>query len=526
MAELPEVEENDAEFPTPLWAERQLLPLQYNVVDLGQGRDLRHENAQGIIVGEDHRHINPVAVAQFYLQGNRGEGVEDHAGKLYFISDKCSWLIWNERDHCWIEHLKTPDQFAFLHAILMQYAQGLHLAVTEADKKVFPDALLDVAQLLHISFCTKYQYWEAPPGKPFERVIPFLNGILELEEPDPEKSFRLATPDDHFVSVLQVYYEPNADCPLFKDLLSTNVRPSDRSMLDLFLGYLVEPSVKYKKACLLKGETDTGKSVFGNLLVKLFGPLCSGVPLQELSDQFASGELAGKWLNFCNELPVKPMDDDSVFKRMTGDSPIESNIKYGHRFKWNNGCKLMFTNNHYPLHPSKVGDEFYGRFMVVHFDRRFKAGDPERDPDLLPKLLEESSGIMNYIIKCWRRLTELGDFPDTIEQVKREWIASDNPVREFIDLFCKFVPEQDGGYIPVTDFLSRCNYETFGNDIRKYLTPNMLWKYLQTIPGVARKNHANVTCYTGIMWNIEFANLTDAEKKHILGDEHNEEVTE
>lgn len=134
----------------------------------------------------------------------------------------------------------------------------------------------------------------------------------------------------------------------------------------------------YDKAVILWGEGSNGKSVFLDVVQKLFPArnLASIAP-QNFGEEYYKARLDGVVLNVVSELPSRDLVDtpamkaiisgDLVTARRPRENPFDFRPKAGHFFAVN------------PPMPS-VGDfsrGFWRRFTVVTFNRSFEA-DPER----------------------------------------------------------------------------------------------------------------------------------------------------
>lgn len=100
----------------------------------------------------------------------------------------------------------------------------------------------------------------------------------------------------------------------------------------------------------LKGPSGTGKSQLARFLRTLLGEIsCYSIPdINALSDRWTTGNIAGKLLCVCADIPDKPLKPAaiSVIKQITGDDPIEGERKHQPSFVYECTAKLLFVGNY------------------------------------------------------------------------------------------------------------------------------------------------------------------------------------
>jgi len=131
----------------------------------------------------------------------------------------------------------------------------------------------------------------SPEGKVCVR-----NGVLDVsDQSNPELDPH--SPEYRFRERLSVEYDPEAGCPRFRQFISNRVAESDVDKLQEFVGYTVfRPwDMRYHKALMIVGPTQTGKSTFLKVLTALLREEnVSNLSLQQLADdRFALGQVQG-----------------------------------------------------------------------------------------------------------------------------------------------------------------------------------------------------------------------------------------
>lgn len=139
------------------------------------------------------------------------------------------------------------------------------------------------------------------------------NGVIDISSPS-NPTLRTHSSEDAFRSRLPIEFNPDADCPTWKDCLAEWVSDKDdRQKLQEFVGYCLHHwDQPFQKALLLVGPTGSGKSTFLNVVNELLGhENVANQSLQALANQrFAKAELYGKFANIYNDLhpTVAPLE--------------------------------------------------------------------------------------------------------------------------------------------------------------------------------------------------------------------------
>jgi len=267
---------------------------------------------------------------------------------------------------------------------------------------------------------------------------------------------------------LPVNYDPQADCPIFQEVVKDWVQSEHIQLLQEMFGFCLWKNYKYRKAFILLGEGHNGKSTLLDILKELIGEEnCSHTGIQELErDRFSIARLAGKMVNSVTELPAKRLRKSDRFKSLTGNDTLDGslkNIQEPIRFK--NYAKLIFACNTLPAADDDT-DAFHERFIIVPFIQQFIEGF-NADLDLPEKLLNELPGILNWSLKGLEQLLINRRFSEeelTIDQKRDRYHKLAEPTEAFaevwveeVDIGCLYIREafrahlifcKDKGYPP------------------------------------------------------------------------------
>lgn len=262
----------------------------------------------------------------------------------------------------------------------------------------------------------------------------YLN--FDIGEFDPI-SLKMLDHDKNNYSTMRISYpfDWSVKCPLWiktlNEIFEGNSEKAD--LLQEFFGYCITPDISQKKALLLLGDTDSGKSTILNILRLMLGHKnCSSVPLKYLSHPQYTPMMINKFANIDADVSKDAQSYEAEFKIITSGEPISCNQKFVETFEFVPRCKIILAANVFP----KIADHssaFYSRLILIPCNRRFS--EQEKNRNLVKQLTDELPGILNWAIEGLRRLNERGMFPNNefmVEAVK-ELEDINNPTNVFFE---------------------------------------------------------------------------------------------
>jgi len=257
------------------------------------------------------------------------------------------------------------------------------------------------------------------------------NGILNIKT----KKLIPHSPDYCFTQKLPVSYRPEFECPKAMDFLKSVIREEELPLLQEWFGFGLYRDYFLKKALIIYGIHDTGKTTLLNMLIALYGKSnISELGLQHVaSDRFSKIRMYRKLLNIRDELSADDIRDDSSFKMATGRSPLLAEEKYSQSFGFVNYAKLIFGTNTIPSTKEVVDDAYYSRWHIIMLDKQVQKKD--QDPHLLEKITtqEELSGLLNWMLDGLGRLLENESFSyrKTLIETKMLMQRASSPIAAF-----------------------------------------------------------------------------------------------
>lgn len=290
-------------------------------------------------------------------------------------------------------------------------------------------------------------YYEATTDRR-KRIIDTLKGLTTLQREELEADEGHIVVDNgvldiandrfydkhrkHFKALrkLNVDYDPNADEPeVFLDYLDSVVESEEeKKKLQEFAGYTLKHwEIDHRKALFLVGPTSSGKSTFINVIKMIHDDdaVSSLTPHQLVEEQYNS-MIYGSWLNARNDISSAVIENSGQLKEIIGGDTIKIEPKFKDSFTYDVKAKHIYAGNQLPT-ASTDDAAFYQRVMLVSMPRTIPRD--ERDSELLDKIEEEKSGILNWMLEGLERLEEQDGFtndrsPSDTEEMWSRWSNS------------------------------------------------------------------------------------------------------
>lgn len=246
--------------------------------------------------------------------------------------------------------------------------------------------------------------------------------------------------DRIFNSTIQLDYkfEPEAQCPLWLKSLNEIFQGDIQkiNLLQEWFGYCLVPDVKQKKALLLLGDSDSGKSTVLNILRAMIGAKNSAsVPLKYLSNPQYTPMLINKLINIDADVDKNAASYEAEFKIITSGEPVSCNQKFVAAFDFVPKARIVLAANIFP----KITDHssaFYKRLLLLPCERIFE--EHEKNRELANQIIgNELPGILNWSIEGLKRLNQRGRFEqyDFMRNAVQDLENENNPSNAFLEEF-------------------------------------------------------------------------------------------
>lgn len=235
-----------------------------------------------------------------------------------------------------------------------------------------------------------------------EDYINFQNGILnihtlELTEHTPELMSSIQIPCQWLGKATPT---PNFDN--FLNTLTNGDIPTQKLILE-YIGAVISniQGWRFKKAMFLLGKGNTGKSTLINLIASLIGSKnVAERDLKSLNERFGKTAAYNKRLIYSNDLAFMKIEENAVFKNLTGGDSISIEFKNKEPFDFKFKGFLLYGMNDLPHFGGDKGDHVYDRIIIVKCDNVVPKN--QLDPNLERKLFDERDGIIYKSVMALR----------------------------------------------------------------------------------------------------------------------------
>lgn len=286
----------------------------------------------------------------------------------------------------------------------------------------------------------KYLELIAPVKKVADaNYIAFKNGVYNIVTDTLEPY----TPEIVITNMIPHDYNPNAYSELADKTLN-KIACNDvqvRAIFEEYIGYNFYRRNELGKAFIFTGDKSNGKSTFLDVMCHILGESnISVLDIKELSDRFSTAMMFGKLGNIGDDIGDDFLQGNAVavFKKIVTGNRVKAERKGQDPFEFNPYVKLTFSANDMPKMRDKTG-AVIRRLVMIPCDARFTKDDPDYEPFIKYKLLEESC--IEYFIKIGveglKRVLENNEFTTSdkcVEKLKDYEVENDNFLQFINDL--------------------------------------------------------------------------------------------
>lgn len=223
-------------------------------------------------------------------------------------------------------------------------------------------------------------------------LVAFENGVLDIRD----MSFRDWLPSDRIANVIPHRWNPDAESELLDRTLEKMADGDLGTLMNLheFMGIcMARSSRRYPFFPVLLGEGANGKSTYISLLRNMLGmENISSLQPHEISARFMGTHIVGKTANLGDDISDGYLNasDCSVIKSVATGDLMFTDVKGGEGFEFEPYCTMVFSCNAFPR-LADTTDGFMRRLFPVEFNAKFTRDDPDFDPLISEKLVDEAA---------------------------------------------------------------------------------------------------------------------------------------
>ena len=238
-------------------------------------------------------------------------------------------------------------------------------------------------------------------------------------------------------------YNPAAYSELLDHVLDNIAckRAEIRALLEEMIGstFYRSNTVAGGGSFILTGEGANGKSTLLDALKDLLGvENIASLDLKELGDRFKTAELFGKLANIGDDIGSDYIANVATFRKLVTGQRVSAEKKGQDPFEFDSYAKLLFSANAIPrLGRSKESYSIMRRLVIVPFDAKFTADDPDFRPNIRYELREPE--VMEYMIRLGleglKRALKNKSFTKSkdVDQALESYRIENNPILAFVE---------------------------------------------------------------------------------------------
>lgn len=372
--------------------------------------------------------------------------------KFLFVSSAGKWLRWDQASSMWIWCQKDEA----LHAskdvakeILIEAIQ-LYSSDPERARKLTTHATKshDLKRLEAMLRTASSEPGMSVAVTDLDNdpwLIGVRNGVVNLKTGE----LKANQPEFLITRSFNASYDLDASCPRWLKFLS-DIFVDDKDTIDTVqraLGYSLTGDVTEEVIFICFGFGSNGKSVFNNVVAKIFGDygrVAASSLLTTRRDGDASprndlAALAGSRYVSINELQSGDRLDEQVVKFLAGREKIAARFLHKEFFEFMPTFACWLRTNHKPI---VTGDDdgIWRRLVLIPFAQQFK--DSQKDPNLEEKLLSERDAILKWMVAGALKWRKDGlSLSETIRRESGTYRKESDLLGEFLDENCQVTPD-------------------------------------------------------------------------------------
>ena len=380
---------------------------------------------------------------QFTDSTNAGRLLAEHGKDIRYMAAWKKWVIWNGR------YWQTDESGALIHEKGLETVRNIYDELSKTSDyrdriEIEKYAMLSESVRRREAFVKAAQWIKALnitsedlDNNPW--LINVQNGTIDLSTGE----FREHRQEEMISKIANVEYDPEADCPLWKQFIREimNYKTDLINFLQAAAGWALTGDISEQTMFIMYGTGANGKSTFLNTIMYLLGEYAIATPTETFMKK--SGEqntndiarLRGTRLVTTTEAEQGRRISEPLIKKITGNDQMTARFLYGEYFNFVPTFKIFMATNHKPV----IKGTDYGiwrRIKLIPFTTRI--AEDKQDKHLELKLREEASGILNWLLKgaeLWK--SEGIKAPAIVQNATDEYRGEMDVIGNFLKQCCK-----------------------------------------------------------------------------------------
>ena len=270
-------------------------------------------------------------------------------------------------------------------------------------------------------------------------LLNLQNGTVDVSKGE----FREHRKEEMISKIANVEFNPEADCPLWKQFIREimDYKTDLINFVQTAAGWALTGDISEQTMFILYGTGANGKSTFLNTVMYLLGDYAIATPtetfMKKSGDQNTNdiARLRGIRVVTTTEAEQGRRLSEPLIKKITGNDQMTARFLYGEYFNFVPTFKIFMATNHKPV----IKGTDYGiwrRIKLIPFTTRI--AEDKQDKHLEPKLREEASGILNWLLEGAERWKREGlQAPAIVLNATDEYRGEMDVIGNFLKVCCK-----------------------------------------------------------------------------------------
>ncbi len=349
--------------------------------------------------------------------------------------------------------------------------------------------------------CTNVELW-------------FDEGTFEVREHDAA---------NRFTNQVSAVYDPDSESPEWDKALKRLFRDTSDPEgmvrhLHEVMGYLVQSSRDLAAWVLFHGVGANGKSMVTRVLQHLMGPRASvSLDLAELGrDRHAAAGLVGKLMLLEDDFREGAKLPDGIMKKLSESKTLTANPKYGQQFEFVSRASPVVLSNHWPQ-TSDLSHGLTRRAQVFDFNTVIR--EEEMDHGLFGRIANnESSGVLNHLIRGWCRVQKRGGFKPPVDCLKARdvWLSNRNALASFLHDHLQVTGDEEDR-AAASDVWEAFQFWCMDNNNENRWGRNKFYSKIEQMDGVKLVKPKNLKTFVGVRLVGDVDGLGDDEEEDLIG---------
>ena len=381
---------------------------------------------------EEKPHQSDAGNAELFLKQCEERVRFNHTTKRWHIFDGTYWKPDNNQaiHHLAKEIAKSRLKNALTIQDTRQKESEMRFALRSEDHTKILSMLNSAKSLPKIR--TTYEEWDN-----MDMLFQCDNALIDLECVEPIEIM----PEYMISQNSGVYYDSDDDCPFFKKYLREWMNDDIQmcQFIQRIMGYCLTGSTNEQCLFWLVGAGANGKSVLLDVFGMLYGDYRKDTGMDAFMKKHNrnnTNDLARLYnarVVTANESAEGRRVDEERIKLIAGGDNVTARFLHQEFFTYESKMKLIFATNALPK-VKDFSEGFWRRVRIIRFDKYFASDVRIPKKEILDRLRNELSGILNYALEGLRHYHEMGlNPPKKVIQATQEYRNEEDDVARWFE---------------------------------------------------------------------------------------------